>query len=81
MYKQNIATTQKNSVLGKIICVDSWCKFAGGYQTVPGGIRGRLLKISYGATQKNGAEWTDATHRSLRLPIINLAVDLPGSTL
>ena len=28
---------------GKIGCVDSWCKFAGGYPTVPGGIRGRFL--------------------------------------
>lgn len=32
---------------GKIIFLNSWCKFAGGYQTVPGEIRGRLLKISY----------------------------------
>jgi hypothetical protein len=41
-------------VLGKTVHVDSWCKVAGGYETVPGEIRGRLLKIFYARTQKNG---------------------------
>ena len=39
-------------LVGKIIFLNSWCKFAGGYQIVPGEIRGRLLKIFYVARTK-----------------------------
>ena len=41
---------------GTIKNLNSCCKFAGGYQTVPGGIRGRLLKIFSRAHKKNGAD-------------------------
>ena len=53
------------NVLGKTIHVYSWCKFAGGYETVPGEIRGRLLKISYGAYTKKRNETLRAPSRSL----------------
>ena len=50
-----LRSQQKQVLGGKTVHVYSWCKFAGGYETVPGEIRGRLLKISYDAYTKKRA--------------------------
>ena len=44
----------QKALCGTIKNLTSRCRLTGGYETVPGEIRGRLLKISYVAYTKNG---------------------------
>ena len=45
----------QKALCGTIKNLNSRCQLTGGYETVPGEIRGRLLKISYGAYTKKRA--------------------------
>ena len=48
----------QKALCGTIKNLNSRCQLTGGYETVPGEIRGRLLKISYGAHKKTERDAT-----------------------